>query len=391
MRLRTTRSFFSALAVVAASVVLLGQAPASWLGAPQHVAAGVDFYTSLDPSLADPAEASAAYLLKLDPTKVTLSSAHAKDEIMGLETVDGIAARNHAIAAVNAGFFNTKTGDPLSVLKTAGEFVSDASLPRGVVAIGPASSAAAQTLTFDQLSAKAEIRFSAGGKDWVVPIAGVDTTRERDKLTLYTPSYHADTDTAPTGTEIIARGTPLTIRDVRPNTGRTPIPRDGVVLSFGGLTLPEALAALKPGTAIAVVTNWHSVNRVPPSVFDTARDVINGAGLLRRKGDVISDWKAESLSPTTFLDVRHPRTLIGVDDHGDVWLVAIDGRQPGYAVGMDFKDLQRLCDRLHLHDALNLDGGGSVTMVVKDKIVNKPSDAAGPRPVSDAILVKARG
>jgi exopolysaccharide biosynthesis protein len=57
---------------------------------------------------------------------------------------------------------------------------------------------------------------------------------------------------------------------------------------------------------------------------------------------------------------------------------------------MDFKELQRLCDRLKLRDALNLDGGGSVTMVVHDKIVNKPSDASGPRLLSDVILVQAR-
>jgi exopolysaccharide biosynthesis protein len=41
-------------------------------------------------------------------------------------------------------------------------------------------------------------------------------------------------------------------------------------------------------------------------------------------------------------------------------------------------------------DALNLDGGGSTTMVANGAIVNRPSDAAGPRPVSDAIVVVKR-
>jgi exopolysaccharide biosynthesis protein len=36
---------------------------------------------------------------------------------------------------------------------------------------------------------------------------------------------------------------------------------------------------------------------------------------------------------------------------------------------------------------MNLDGGGSTTMVVQNKVVNKPSDQTGERPVSDAILV----
>ena len=46
---------------------------------------------------------------------------------------------------------------------------------------------------------------------------------------------------------------------------------------------------------------------------------------------------------------------------------------------MTFADLLRLCDRLELRDALNLDGGGSTTMVVSGKVVNRPSDATGPR------------
>jgi exopolysaccharide biosynthesis protein len=43
-----------------------------------------------------------------------------------------------------------------------------------------------------------------------------------------------------------------------------------------------------------------------------------------------------------------------------------------------------------LSDALNLDGGGSTTMVVKDRVVNKPSDPIGPRSVSDAVVVLPR-
>jgi exopolysaccharide biosynthesis protein len=70
--------------------------------------------------------------------------------------------------------------------------------------------------------------------------------------------------------------------------------------------------------------------------------------------------------------------------------VAVDGRQPSYSIGMTFADLQRLCDRLDLVSALNLDGGGSTTMVVKGQVVNKPSDPAGARPVSDAIVVSLR-
>ena len=39
---------------------------------------------------------------------------------------------------------------------------------------------------------------------------------------------------------------------------------------------------------------------------------------------------------------------------------------------------------------MNLDGGGSTTMVVNGKLVNSPSDPTGERPVSDAILILPR-
>jgi exopolysaccharide biosynthesis protein len=55
---------------------------------------------------------------------------------------------------------------------------------------------------------------------------------------------------------------------------------------------------------------------------------------------------------------------------------------------MTFADLMTLADRLELRDALNLDGGGSTTMVVKGVVVNKPSEASGARAVSDAIIVR---
>lgn len=371
-------------------VVVTPTAQTTWLGAATSAAPGVDYFVSHDTTLSEPVGPTAVYLLKLDPTRVAMSSAHARDEVMGLETADVIAARHQAIAAVNAGFFNTSNGDPASVLKIAGELVSDASATRGVVAWTAAAKAGKQLLMFDQLSAKQELRFTVNGRSHVLAIDGVDTTRARGKLMLYTPMYHADTDTAAGGTEIVASGSPLVVREVRRDAGHTPIPRNGIVLSFGGLELTEELAALTPGTSLSLVTNWKSTNGVPSSFFEQANDIVNGAGLLRRGGTPLTNWAAEALSVTNFTNMRHPRTMIGVDGGGFVWLVAIDGRQPDYAVGMNFTELQALADRLQLRDALNLDGGGSVTMVVAGKIVNKPSDAAGPRAVSDVILVKGK-
>jgi hypothetical protein len=379
----------AALCVASAVVVVAHAQPASWLSAPTHIAPGIDYYTSTDQSLVDPPAPTAVYLLKLDPAKARLDSVHAKDQIMGLDTVDAIAASHQAVAAVNAGFFNVKNGDPATVLKIAGELVSDATLTRGVVLIN-SPARGTTSINFDQVGAKQELRFTAAGKEFVVPINGVDTTREIGKLALYSPMYNADTDTAPTGTEWVIVGKPLTVKSVKRNAGRTPIPKDGFVLSFGGTNLPSPLDQLVPHVQADIRTQWVSLNGLTASELDAAEHIVNGAGLLRRHGKPLTSWAAEALSGPAFVDARHPRTMIGIDENGFIWLAAIDGRQPDRAAGMNFGELQALCDRLHITDALNLDGGGSTTMVVKGEIKNKPSDAAGPRPVSDALIVTIR-
>jgi exopolysaccharide biosynthesis protein len=42
---------------------------------------------------------------------------------------------------------------------------------------------------------------------------------------------------------------------------------------------------------------------------------------------------------------------------------------------------------LGARDALNLDGGGSSAMTVRGRVVSRPSDPSGERPVSDALVV----
>jgi exopolysaccharide biosynthesis protein len=131
-----------------------------------------------------------------------------------------------------------------------------------------------------------------------------------------------------------------------------------------------------------------------PSLGSPAKDwaragyVVAGAGLLRLDGRDLTDWVEEKIA-AGFDTTRHPRTLIG-EDGTSVWLVTIDGRQPALSLGMSFQELQGLARRLGLRSALNLDGGGSTTMVIGGAIVNHPSDQTGPRPVSDAIVVLPR-
>ncbi len=98
---------------------------------------------------------------------------------------------------------------------------------------------------------------------------------------------------------------------------------------------------------------------------------------------------------TTFAPVRHPRTLVGTAAGGRrLLLVTVDGRQAGYSAGMTLRESARLLLRLGATEGLNLDGGGSTTLVVRGRgasgarfvVANRPSDAAGERPVGNALV-----
>ena len=67
--------------------------------------------------------------------------------------------------------------------------------------------------------------------------------------------------------------------------------------------------------------------------------------------------------------------------------MTVDGRQPDWSVGASFEESADLMRALGARQALNLDGGGSTTFTVGGAVVNRPSDDAGERPVSDGLFV----
>lgn len=93
---------------------------------------------------------------------------------------------------------------------------------------------------------------------------------------------------------------------------------------------------------------------------------------------------------------RHPRTAIGTDKKGNVYLVVVDGRSKGNAEGVTIAELTEICEWLGMRDAINLDGGSSSTMWgEKDGVINYPCrnkkfDHAGERKVSSCVLVKSK-
>ena len=70
----------------------------------------------------------------------------------------------------------------------------------------------------------------------------------------------------------------------------------------------------------------------------------------------------------SYLDNRHPRTAIALsEDASTLFLLVVDGRQPNYSVGVTMLELATIIIEHGGYSALNLDGGGSVAMVMENE------------------------
>ena len=114
--------------------------------------------------------------------------------------------------------------------------------------------------------------------------------------------------------------------------------------------------------------------------------VVSGNTMLVRDGVVVPHENK----------VRHPRTVVGLNaDRTKLTLVVVDGRKPGIAVGMNYDELAAEMIRLGCKEALNLDGGGSSVMAVRDpakgefRILNQPTDGRE-RAVANVLGVSVR-
>ncbi|MEM6754433.1 MAG: phosphodiester glycosidase family protein [Cyanobacteria bacterium P01_C01_bin.38] len=92
-------------------------------------------------------------------------------------------------------------------------------------------------------------------------------------------------------------------------------------------------------------------------------------------------------------DKPYPRVAVAINKQGNIlWLIAIDGKQPLYSEGATIGELTRIVQDLGAYKALNLDGGGSTTLVMtknnKPKLLNAPIHTKLPmreRPVANQL------
>lgn len=347
-----------------------------WEAAPEVESVGQD--------LTNPGGPWRVHVLEADPARMRPEVAHAYDAAIGLETTAELAMRRGALAAVNGGYFRMTgllAGDSQGALRIDGDLLSEPDRGRG--AVGFYTAGGATRAVFGRLSFRGEVRIGDGA---VVPLDGVNRPRGPSEMILFTPQFHRTTLTPPGGAEILVEDG--RVAGVRVGAGSSVIPAGGMVLSVGRDRLRQVLPHARPAAPVSVDTKVVPLLPDPDREWDRAEDIVGGGPLLLRQGTRLEEPARESISEVFFL-ARHPRTAVGVRADGTLLLVTVDGRRPAESVGMSLPELTDLMLELGCVSALNLDGGGSTTMVVDGRVVNSPSGLS-PRRNADAILLFPR-
>lgn len=113
-------------------------------------------------------------------------------------------------------------------------------------------------------------------------------------------------------------------------------------------------------------------------------EAMSAGPMLLRDGHVRVTAFEEGFMRSSIPNV-HPRTAAGIAANGDLILMVVDGRQEA-SRGVNLEELARLMRSAGAVDALNLDGGGSSTLVVRDRLVNRPVGRTLQRQVMNALV-----
>lgn len=214
------------------------------------------------------------------------------------------------------------------------------------------------------------------------------TCTDADELVAFTSAFAATTPSGAGAEIVLSRdGRVIRIANVRGTslkTGQRSVQATGALAT----RLLAAAKSHKVRLQLALV-DQRGATLVRPRA-----SVVNGGPQLVRDGQLYVTQRRDGMvhpdDPSFqygWVLQRNPRTFIGVDRSGRTVIVTIDGRQVD-ALGTSILETAKVAKALGLTQAMNLDGGGSTAMAVGGALVGSPSDAAGERPVGDAIFVR---
>jgi hypothetical protein len=323
------------------------------------------------------------HILEVDPSLFDIQLEKAQGYFLSLEKTSSIAKRHHAVAAVNGGFFRGPPfeGCPSGALKIKDNWLSTTQHTRG--AIGWSESG--KTVFIDRILTVPSLLLN----DTCYSVDCINQPRKADQAVIYTWGFYDSTLTSEEGLEMRVDSFGK-VRNCS-NTFNSPIPIQGWVYSRGvESTYPYPSSF---GMASYSVSVTSLLNPYMAAVWNQCENILGGTPVLIYKNQIAQDHSQEKVRDS-FLKNRHPRTAIGIKPNGCWVFVVVDGRQETFSIGMTIEELSIFMQSLGCEYALNLDGGGSSTMVFMDEVKNAPSghedsifSEVKEEPVSDAIVI----
>lgn len=287
-----------------------------------------------------------AYLLELDLKNLDLEvfPALAQDRIFGFEYLGETNKRYGATAVVNAGF-NYSYGQPTGLVIQNSRILSG-SMGDGRILLIKDGNAKFQ-------DAPVKVWIDAG--EVKLPVDRINAYPEVPGILVYTSEFGLTNRTDQGHSYCVIENNRVVSSGIA--NGETKIPKNGLLIS-DLRTDKSPLASFKPGQVISLI--WD----------EEAEQGYQCSGALVKNGvNVAKDgdpWVGDLRIPT-------PRTAVGLKNESTLVFLVVDGRQPGYSIGVTGQELADILITVGVTEAAILDGGASSEMIYMGKIVNKPS------------------
>lgn len=275
-----------------------------------------------------------------------------------------IAHRNRALVAVNGGFF-ANDGAAVGAVMINDEWLRLPWKGRTALAFRPDGEA-----KIGNLQAKAHVTFSGGAQ---LPIRELNGWPKQGIVTVLTGRFGNHFTLRPGEIGIVVKDGVIL---AKPGGGNAPIYPNGFTLIASGGALPYLKDAQR-GQQVKL--------DIQALGWDGYTSALGGGPRLVDNGRIEVTDLRESFRADVRVG-RGPRTAFGIDKDGRYIILVVDGRKNYYSIGLTLTELAATMQRLGAVNAVNLDGGGSTAMTVRDRVVNHPSDGVE-RSVSNALLV----
>jgi len=280
-----------------------------------------------------------------------------------------VAQREGAIAAVNGGYF-AGNGSPLGTVVSNGEWVKTSDLGRTGLLVTER-----QDVRIDTVKWVGTVVVSDRPAK---PLGGLNTRYSQSGgLLVFTHRWGTSLDAKSGETTVSVSASKVTaVTHIDNQTGSNqatasatsiPIPPDGYVI----LGPRQLLNGIKTGQRCAI--RWEVRGN-----GGGVRQVLE-AGPRLLAGGHTKITAAEERFRADITSGRAPRSAFGLTATGEALLVTVDGRSPSESIGATLQELTEIMRRLGAVDAVNLDGGGSTTLVINGKVRSSPSSGAEKR------------